>query len=163
MNAKRRAPQAAWITEDGYFDPGQFPIDSILKQAMSRDEDDFHTGINMLQSMCGHGRPEAGVFLLGLLLTGGDDWNRREQIAGALRNVRTEACADVLFGQLRRIKSSNTTRRYLNEVFRVLANMPAKLVRDGFEELAEDKSLTYKMRLKYRQVLDEIDDARHGF
>jgi hypothetical protein len=64
----RHPGQPAWITKDGFFDPGQCPIDGVLKQAISDDEHEFRSGLNMLQSMHAHGRQEAGVFLLGLLV-----------------------------------------------------------------------------------------------
>ena len=52
-----------WITKEGYFDPGKFPIDSALKQALSDDHQEFRSGLNLLASMYGHGRMEAGIFL----------------------------------------------------------------------------------------------------
>jgi len=60
------------------------------------------------------GREEAGVFLLGLLAASDDSWGRRLAIIEALRGVQTEACARLLFAELRQVKSSNTTRRYLD-------------------------------------------------
>ena len=112
--------------------------------------------------MPGHGRREAGVFLLGLLLASeGDSLERRAIIVEALSSVRTKACADLLFGELRRVKSSNTTRRYLATVIKVLASMPRELILDGFAELAADKSFSQKMRDKFRAVIasaDRLDD-----
>ena len=35
-----------WITKEGYFDPGKFPIDSALKQALSDNEQEFRSGLN---------------------------------------------------------------------------------------------------------------------
>ena len=42
----------------------------------------------------------------------------------ALPDVQTDACARLLFAELRRVKSSNTTRRYLEGVIKSLAAMP---------------------------------------
>ena len=103
--------------------------------------------------MYGHGRAEAGVFLLGLLVNCEDNWERRIRIVEALRGIATRPCADLLFGELRRVKSSNTTRRYLGAVIEVLSLMPPELVRAGFEALADDKSFSPKMRDKFRAVL----------
>jgi hypothetical protein len=142
-----------WITKEGFFDPARFPIDGVLKQALSGDDQQFRTGLNLLGSMYRHGRQEAGVFLLGLLVTCEDDWERRVRIVEALKGIDTKPCADLLFGELKRVKSSNTTRRYLASVIKVLASMPTDLIRAGFESLAQDKSFSQKMRDKFKAVL----------
>jgi hypothetical protein len=160
MDSSNLPANVPWLTAEGYIDPGQFPIDRALKQAMSPDEKQFRSGVNMLQSMYHHGRAEAGVFLLGLLLTADDNWERRIAIVEALKSVETKACADLLFGELKRVKSSNTTRRYLTMVIKVLAQMPSELVLDGFATLAQDKAFSHKMREKFKTVLanDAWDD-----
>ncbi len=144
------------ITKAGFLDPARLPIDSVLKQAISDDRQAWQTGVNLLWSMWNHERREAGVFLIGLLVTCGDDWEKREAIAHALFNVQTEACVRVLFGELKQVKSTNTTRRYLKEVIDVLACMPPRLVLSGFQELAEDRSFTSRMRHIFRGVLDDL-------
>jgi hypothetical protein len=153
VDPKKRHGKYPWITKDGFFDPAQFPIDGVLKQALSDDDEPFRSGLNMLGSMYGHGRAEAGVFLLGLLVNCEDNWERRIKIVEAMKGIDTKACADLLFGELRRVKSSNTTRRYLGAVIEVLSLMPPELVRAGFEALADDKSFSPKMRDKFRAVL----------
>ena len=55
-----------WLTEEG-LDLSRVPIDSVLRQALSPDEEQFRTGCTLLGSMSHGGRIEAGVFLLGLL------------------------------------------------------------------------------------------------
>jgi hypothetical protein len=142
-----------WITKEGFFDPAQFPIDGVLKQALSKDDQQFRSGLNLLRSMFGHGREEAGVFLLGLLVNCEDQWERRITIVEALQGINTKPCADLLFGELRRVKSSNTTRRYLAAIIKVLAAMPTELTEAGFESLARDKSFSQKMRDKFQAVL----------
>ena len=153
MDPKKLHGRFPWITEDGFFDPARFPIDGVLKQACSDDDEQFRSGLTMLSSMHAHGRTEAGVFLLGLLINCGDNWERRIRIVEALKGIDTRPCADLLFGELKRVKSSNTTRRYLDTVITVLALMPPELVQARFEELADDKSFSPKMRNKFRVVL----------
>lgn len=148
-----------WITSKGFIDLGKFPIDEVLKQAISTDEAEFRTGLAMLRSMYGHKRKEAGIFLLGLFVSCDDNWEKRNALVEALQGVNTQACADVLFQEFRRVKSSNTTRRYLGTVLRVLAQMPKELIEDGFEELANDGSFSQKMRAKFRAVLDQGSDG----
>jgi hypothetical protein len=103
-----------------------------------------------LRLMYGSGRKEAGVFLMGLLAASDENWDRRLTIVEALRDVQTDACAHLLFAELRRVKSSNTTRRYLDGVIRSLVAMPAELVEEEFIALAEDRSFSHKMRSKFK-------------
>lgn len=145
------------LTQQGIPDPGQIPSDPFLKQALSDDRQEFWWATSTIRTMYNCGRMEAGVFLVGLLLTCGGNWEKRRTIVGALYDVQTKQCADVLFGELRRVKNTNSTRRYLKEVSEVLSGMPAKLVRAGFEALVEDKSTTLRMRSKFQQALDDLD------
>ncbi len=154
MDRKRLLGNVPWITNEGYFDQAQFPIDSVLKQALSNDDQEFRTGLSMLSSMYGHGRTEAGVFLLGVLVNCEDNWEKRIRIVEALTGIHTKPCADLLFGELKRVKSSNTTRLYLAAVIKVLSSMPSELMEEGFETLAEDTSFSPKMRDKFRAVLE---------
>lgn len=149
-----------WLTSDGFFDPAKFPIDGILQQAVGNDEGQFRSALTMLQSMYHHGRKEAGVFLLGILVTWDDNWEQRIAIVEALKGVETQACVDLLFRELKRVKSSNTTRRYLAEIIRVLVKMPSELVLPGFALLASDNFFTPKMRSKFKAILEEgmVDD-----
>jgi hypothetical protein len=152
MDPKKLLGNVSWITKQGYFDPAQFPIDSVLKQALSDDDQEFRTGLSMLSSMYGHGRMEAGVFLLGVLVNCDDNWEKRIKIVEAMSGIHIRSFADLLFGELKRVKSSNTTRRYLAAVIKVLSSMPLALIEEGFETLAEDRSFSPKMRDKFRAV-----------
>jgi hypothetical protein len=157
VDPKKLLGDVPWITKEGFFDPAQFPIDGVLKQALSGDDQQCRSGLNLLQSMYVHGRQEAGVFLLGLLVTCDDDWERRTRIVEALKGIDTKPCADLLFGELKRVKSSNTTRRYLASVIKALTLMPLELIEAGFESLAQDKSFSQKMRDKFKAVLRKDD------
>ena len=158
MDAKKLFGNVPWITKDGNLDLTKFPIDNILKQALSGDMGAFRTGVNTLRAMHGYGRDEAGIFLLGLLVACNENLERRGLIVEALRGVNTKACADLLFGELKKVKSSNTTRRYLAEVIKVLTSMPSELIQEGFTLLANDKSFSQKMRAKFNEV---IGKGRH--
>jgi hypothetical protein len=114
--------------------------------------------------MYNYERKEAGVFLLGLLLTCGDNWEKRRAVATALYDVQSEVCVNVLFGELQRVKNTNSTRRYLNEVIDVLSCMPSALVLPGFEKLVADKSLTPRMRAKFQAIRDDLAyRQQHGY
>ena len=152
MDVKKSLKNVTWISKDGDLDLAQFPIDGTLKQALSGDMHKFRSGLNLLQGMYGSGRDEAGIFLLGLLVACNDDLERRGLIVEALEGVNTKACADLLFAELQRVKSSNTTRRYLATVIKVLTSMPVELIQDGFRVLADDKSFSPKMRAKFEEA-----------
>ena len=162
MAAKRWAGVPTFISEDGFLDMGKLPLEPTLKQALSLDPQQCDSAVRVLGSMCQHDRLEAGIFLLGLLASSGDNLEKRITIVDALSAFETEACVRVLFDELRRIKSSNTTRRYLNEVIKVLLRMPPELVQQGFESLVEDRSFTPRMRKKFQEALDEIEYRRFG-
>ena len=89
MDHKKVLGNVPWITKDGHFDLAQFPIEGVLKQALSYDDQEFKTGLNMLGSMYGHGRTEAGVFLLGLLVNCEDHWEKRISIVEAMKFIHT--------------------------------------------------------------------------
>ena len=78
-------------------------------------------------------------------------------VVKGLRELHTSGCASVLFAELKRVKSSNTTRRYLKTVIDVLASLPSELVKSGFEELANDTSFSYKMWNKFRAVSQDLE------
>jgi hypothetical protein len=162
VDPKKLSGKIDLITKEGFLDLALFPIDSVLKQALSGDDQQFRSGLNLLGSMYVHGRQEAAVFLLGLLVTCEDDWERRIRIVEALKGIDTKPCADLLFGELKRVKSSNTTRRYLASVIKALTLMPLELIEAGFESLAQDKSFSQKMRDKFKAVLRKDHDGYEG-
>ena len=142
-----------WITKEGFLDSTKFPIDGVLKHALSDDDRVFRSGLRVLRLMSHEGRIEAGVFLMGVLVNCDDNWEKRISIVEAMTGIKTKSCADLLFSELKRVKSSNTTRRYLATVFKVLSSMPSELIEAGFRALAEDSSFTPKMREKFRAAL----------
>ncbi len=150
----RESLHAPWITDDGFLDPKKFPIDGILRQTVRGDMEGFQSGCAMLQSMVSHGRLEAGVYLLGLLRHCQDDLKRLEVVVDKLHSFQTPECADGLTSELKRVKGSNKTRRYLGKVIDVLSSLPYEIVKERLELLAEDKAFSYKMRRKFVEALE---------
>ena len=153
----RRIPRilagVPWITESGEFDPSKYPIDSVLRQTLSPSADVFRSGCALLQSMIGHGRTEAGVYLLGLLRHYERDLVRLTVVVESLCVFRTAESASALFHELVRIKSSNTTRRYLDCVIAALTHFPYDMVKDGFAALFTDPSFSPRMQAKFEEAL----------
>src|SRR5258708_3464164 len=90
---------APWLTEQG-IDFARFPIDSVLRQALSPNEEEFRAACSLLNSMGHAGRVEAGVFLLGLLRQYPQDYARLTLIAEALTAFPTAATVDALAAEL---------------------------------------------------------------
>jgi len=82
---------------------------------------------------------------------------KRMAIVGMLHAVKSDACVDVLLGELRRVKSTNKTRRHLQEVIDTLSCMPPKLVHSKLQSLADDASLTPWVRTRLQVALDALD------
>ena len=154
-NAGDRFPS---VLEEAFHDPEYGAIDPVVKLAMSQDHHEYTWALSLLRNMYEFRRDEAGVFLIGLLLTCGNNWKKRLAIVNILSHVQTEGCVSLLFDELRRVRNTNSTRRYLRALVDVLSDMPAKLVHSGFRALAEDKSFSHRMRAVFKQALDDLDD-----
>ncbi len=152
-----KMPNVPWLTKDGYLDLNKLPIDSVLTQAVGDNEEQFRSACRVLASMVSAGRTEAGVFLYGLLRFCGDNRVKKESVVEALGTVRTHQSADLLFEELKKTESSNSTRGYLNAVLKALRRMPLELVRDGFENLLCDSKWSYRMKRKFEDVLAEME------
>ncbi len=167
MRGNRKLELPDWITPDGMLDLTKFPIDGLLEQALDSEFDAFRSACALFGSMSSAGRLEAGIHLIGLLGYYSFDLRRLEVIAEHLEHFHHESTANALLAEIRRVKSSNTTRRYLNRVLRSLRALPPHLVASGLEELAEDTSFSPKMRAKFRDCLDRywgigIDRSQGG-
>ena len=158
MKPTRRSdlPNVPWITADGAFDPAKFPIDSTLQQCVGLDLEQFRSGCRLLATMVAHGRAEAGVFLLGLLRYYEGDLDRLAVIVDTLGEFQDARCAAALLSELRRVPSSNKTRRYLDIVIRTLVRLPADIVQEGLWELSEDSAFSYKMRSKFKAAAEAV-------
>jgi hypothetical protein len=156
INGNRNVGFPRWITAEGTIDLVELPIDGILKQAIDPEFERFRSACVLLGSMAGAGRLEAGLYLIGLLGCYASDLQRLEVIAGQLGHFPHESSANALLAEIRRVRSSNITRRYLDRVLRSLAVLPLHLIKSGLEVLAEDTSFSPKMRAKFRSCRERI-------
>ncbi len=158
MSHKVSLTSIPWLTEQG-IDLSRLPIDSVLRQALSPNEEQFRTGCTLLNSMSHGGRAEAGVFLLGLLRQYSDDYARLTSIAEALGSFPTAATVDALASELRRVKGSSSTRGYLRRIIDTLEKFPAQLVDQRIEELSSDPQVGTRFRQRLRSMtLRHIDE-----
>jgi len=157
MTAKRPAKDGfPSVLEAAWHDPENCLIDPVVKLALSDDPHEYKSALPLLRNMAEFKRVDAAVFLIGLLMTCGDKWEKRMAIVGMLHAVESDACVDVLLGELRRVKSTNKTRPYLQEVIGTLSCMPPKLVRSELEAQAEDASLTPWVRTRIQAALEDL-------
>ena len=157
MTAKRPAKHPSpEVLEAAWHDPENCSIDPVVKSALSDDPHEYKSALPLLRNMAEFKREDAAVFLIGLLMTCGDKWEKRMVIVGFLHAVETDACVDVLLGELRRVKSTNKTRRYLQEVIDTLSSMPPRLVRSKLQALAEDVSLTPWVQTRIQAAMDSL-------
>ena len=137
-----------------YLDAADGPAVTTLRQCVGSDPKAFSSGCRFLATMLANGRVEAGVFLLGLLRYYQDELSMLGVVVESLGASRDARCVAALFGELRRVPSSNTTRRYLDTVITTLRRMPADMVQEQFLELAGDSAFSYRMRAKFRAVAE---------
>lgn len=150
----RQVPRPPWITENGCLDLGKLPIDGILRQSLSEDDKEALPAWQLLSAMAGSGRAEAGIYLVGLFHHVRDDLKKLTEIVRLL--PKNELTAQLLLSEFRRVKSSNSTRRYLDAVLKALAGLPLALVDEGLESLCEDGAFSVRMRAKFRSYLERL-------
>ena len=161
MAKKIDLPDVPWITAEGYVDMTKIPLDDTLRRTVSGDHRELREAVRVLGSAAHAGRREAGIFLLGLLADlPSDAFEDRQYVVEALGYYETMSGAAALFGEIRRVKSSNTTRRYLDAVLSAITMLPAPLVREGLEALADDTTFSYKMRAKFREAIWRLREPR---
>ena len=152
-----RKHNVPWITKDGYFDLTKFPIDSVLKQGISVKDKKFQTACRILGSMYTAGRTEAAIFLYGLLIHNADDIVRKEAIVDALGHIETKETTNLLFRELRHTVSSNSTRKYVGKILKSLKDFPLELVEEGFKGLLKDSKWSYRMKKKFKAILEDVE------
>ena len=135
-----------------HFDPATYPLEKVVRKALSPEDRDFHTACQLLVARIEHARDEVIVVFLGLLAIYSDNLERLTWIVHLLRIVPSEATTRRLFEELRRVKSNNTTRRYLSAVLDTLAEYPLSLTGDRFDELSEDPAFSQRRRAQFRAL-----------
>jgi hypothetical protein len=135
-----------------YFDPATYPLEKVVRKALSREDRDFHTACQLLIARKEHAEDEVIVVFLGLLAIYSDNLERLTWIVRLLRILPSEATAQRLFAELRRVKSNNTSRRYLSAVLDTLAEYPLSLTGDWFDELSEDSAFSQRRRAQFRAL-----------
>ena len=129
-------------------------MDSVLKQSLSANEEEFRSSCHVLVSMYLAGRTEAAVYLYGLFILCRNDRIKKELIVDTLGHVKTPESASLLFSELSQTESSNSSRRlHQHNSSGSLRRFPLDLVEDGFNGLLNDRRWSYRMRLKFREVL----------
>jgi hypothetical protein len=139
------------------LDPRAFPIDPILRQAADVDVKRVAEAWKFLGTMARNNRPEAGVFLLGLMRVHGGDLTPMAVLVRAVSLFPSEAAAEALKADFYRVPSSPATRTYLNEFLQSLMQLPAHLSREALRTLADDKKLSVKWRRRFEEAAWRLD------
>jgi hypothetical protein len=139
------------------FDPRTFPIEPILRQAVSLDVARARDAWTVLGTMARNERPEAGIFLLGLMRVHEGDLTRMAVLVRAVSFWPSQAAADALKAEFYRVPSSPATRTYLNAVLRALMDLPAPLSLEALQTLADDTKLSVKWRRRFEDAAWRLD------
>jgi hypothetical protein len=149
-----------WITPDGFFDPAKFPIEVPIRQCLDPTSGDFRDGCTFLGNMASRGRVDAGIFLLGLLRYYEEDLAVATIIVECLQHFHDARCVRVLISELRRVPSSNRTRRYLDTVINTLR---LNAGRNGQRTIRRTRAgYSYKMRAKFASAGEEVAYRWHS-
>src|SRR6266404_3815103 len=103
----------------------------------------FHGGTPPTRQGNGWGRADA---------SSAHECRQTTALPGKIGGIIARTCVEIT--RIRRLRSSNTTRRYLDRVLQSLAVLPLHLVKSGLEVLAEDTSFSSKMRAKFRNCCE---------
>lgn len=145
---------ASCFTEDGYLDISKIPLDSIVKNTVSENDEEFNSSCRILMSMSDTTRRrEVSVILFGLLSYYRNNLERKERIVEALRLIKSREVGEVLLNELHITDSSNTTRKYINAILASLQRFPTEIIREGMEELLLQKKWSYRMKNKFKTIL----------
>ena len=141
-----------WFTKDG-LDLSLYPIDNVLRQALSINSEEFRTACALLKSMCGAGRLEAGIFLLGLLRHYPNDYPRLTLIADSLESYPAIATVEAFASELCRVTGSSSTRGYLRRMIDALERFPIEITEELVESLAFDPRVGARFRQRLKSLL----------
>jgi hypothetical protein len=151
-----------WATKDGFLDMAKVPLEGTLKQAVGKDEEVFRSSCRTLISMYVASRTEAAIILYGLLIHNKRNIKRKEIIVEALGHIKTKESAELLFSELHQTESSNSTRKYINSLLRSLQMFPLENINEGFEELLSESKWSYRMKNKFKAILNGEDFRNYG-
>jgi hypothetical protein len=140
-----------WFTAQG-IDLALYPIDGVLRQAMSSEDGDFRAASSILKSTCGAGRIDAGIFLLGLQRRYPENYERLTLIADALEWFQYPETVQAFAGELRRAKGSSLTRRYLRRIIEALKQFPPELACEAIQSLSLDPLVGTRFRKHLREL-----------
>ena len=103
--------------------------------------------------MCSTERTDAGVFLIGLLQHFPENFERLTIIADSLEWFHYPEAVEALASELRRVRGSNITRRYLRRVIDTLVQFPPELVSETIHDLSIDPSVGARFRQHLKAII----------
>ena len=139
-------------TELWELDLRALPLEPLLRQAVAPDLESASTAWKLLGSMARNDRPEAGVFLLGLMQLHRDDLTCMTELLRAVSLFPSAAAAEAVAAEFHRVPASASTRSYLNVVLETLTRFPSQLAGEILQRLAADRRLSLKWRRRCEEA-----------
>jgi hypothetical protein len=146
-----------WLSSKG-FDYTKYPLGNLAKDAVSPDDQTFSSAVRMITAIASHKRDDALILLYGLFEYYKNDIRRLETIAESLTAIENVQFVEFLFKQIQNIQ--NTTRIYLNTLIKKLRYFKPDLVLEGFEKLLENKDFSYRMKSKFKEIINELKERK---
>lgn len=138
------------------------PVDRYVKQLESKRSGERDAGISSLGAMITLENRAAFHALLRFLSSLPpaetiDAVHLKREILRHLNRWRDKsAVAPILIDELGRIRSNNTTRQWISDIFRFFEQCPLVGIQEALEAMLSDKRYSYKFRRRVRDVLSRL-------
>ena len=137
------------------LDPRTIRLDAILEQAMDKDARRAAGAWGFLASIA-RDRPEAEVFLIGLMQLHHGDLTRMTGLISSMSIVRTEAAGRALVQEFLTTPSTRATKSYLNQLFNIFTTLNPEFRPQLLSIMADDKRLSAKWRKRFHDLIGEL-------
>ncbi len=149
--------QTPWY-KNGRIDYFYYPINQAAKECQSKDVREFRNACFLISSMAGSGRLDALFMLMGMFEYYKTDFQKLNIIADNLQSSKNEKYVNFLFDVFQKTQSSNSSRVFLDIMLKKLSYFNKKIAKERFQQLLEDKKYTYRMKNKFENILNELNE-----
>ncbi|NOQ22067.1 MAG: hypothetical protein GQ565_05380 [Candidatus Aegiribacteria sp.] len=142
------------------IDLKSIPVDEYAASMRSSDPEERDSGITNLVGLISFGNKEAFnelfEFFTELLppTTLAEVHFKLELLGYLNRSDARTLLIPELIDELYQTVSNNTTRQWISEIFRFLANCPYEEIYEPLERMLSDKRFSYRLKAKIKRILD---------